>query len=96
MQSSSAILTWIAHPAGPFDTCTITLCGSPASRRRQLLAICTPFNVSCPFVSGVAACNLTGLVAQTTTYSVNSIATAANGDASKSGAQPSLSVPLFP
>lgn len=81
---------------GPWSTCQLTLCESQLTRRRLLRSVsCT--DVSCPFVSGVANCDLTGKVEQDIPYSINSTAVKSDGTRkSQTGSQSQYTLPLFP
>ena len=86
------------QPAGPWDTCALELCEQQVPGRRLLDGECTPINLSCPFVGGVAKCNVTGKVQQEwTTYDITSTAVKADGTRkSTSGPQGTYTLPYFP
>ncbi|PRW44907.1 fibronectin isoform X1 [Chlorella sorokiniana] len=85
---------------GPWATCQIQLCEQQGpTRRRQLRGDggCTPINLSCPFVNGVATCDVTGKVRQETIYDITSTAVKADGvRKSTTGPQGTYNLPYFP
>jgi hypothetical protein len=85
---------------GPWATCQIQLCEQQGpTRRRQLRGDggCTPINLSCPFVNGVATCDVTGKVVQDRVYDITSTAVKADGvRKSSSGPQGTFVLPYFP
>ena len=85
--------------AGPWDTCALSLCEQqgPTRRRLQEVSGCTPIDITCPFVSGVASCDVTGKVRQGVTYDVTSTAVKADGvRKSQTGPQGTYILPFYP
>ena len=94
--SNPAILQCAAPVGGPWATCKLQLCKQELNRRR-LQSTCTPIDVYCPFVSGVANCNVTGKVVQDFPFQIVSTAVKADGvRMSATGPQPTYTLPLFP
>jgi len=96
--SNPVILQCAAPVGGPWSVCALQLCKQGINRRRlQGAGGCTPIDVSCPFVSGVASCNVTGKIEQDFPYEITSTAVKADGTRkSMSGPQGTYTLPLFP
>ncbi len=96
--TNPVILQCAAPVGGPWATCKLQLCKQELSRRRlQGDGGCIPVDVSCPFVSGVANCDVTGKVEQGFPFQIVSTAVKADGvRMSQTGPQPTYTLPLFP
>ncbi len=97
--TNPVILRCTAPGGGPWATCALQLCEQqgPTRRRLQGGGGCTPINLSCPFVNGVASCDVTGKVRPDTPYDIVSTAVKADGARkSTTGPQGTYTLPLFP
>ncbi len=78
------IIQCTAPGGSPWATCELSLCPQTIGRRRHLLeppAPCTPITTSCAFDqnTGLADCDLAGLVEQDIPHAVNSTAVKSDG-----------------
>ena len=110
LRSAPVVVTSAANPValnctappqgGPWATCAIELCEvAGPTRRRELLAVCTPIKVNCTYDSAstqTCLADLTGKVKQVQDYTVVATAIKADGRRSLTGPQANYNLPLYP
>lgn len=96
--TNPVMLQCAAPIGGPWQTCKLQLCEEQGPGRRLLGAGgCTPVDLSCPFVNGVASCDVTGKIRQGIPYAITSTAVKSDGTrTSQTGPQGSYTLPYFP